>query len=212
VRGGALVLLLFSGGAALVLLTDAFDAPDNALTGHLGELTAKTGGGLRKERTLAERVAALDESTTELARRARAVRDVGAALAGTENALEALLARLDELAAAAGRLPRGDVETRLDAIERDFEMRDLMVQGGTELADTGPDEVSRRRVELRDEARALREAVQKRPELVARLDRIDAALAGIEPPKPEAVTEGKALEQARARFHKGVTTLRAKLG
>ena len=213
-RGGALFFLLFVGGSAFVLLTDVFDAPGNELTELLGELGKKTEADTEpeKELTLDERVAALEKSATELQRRVRDVRDSGSALAGTNAALDALIARLEELAANAGMLPRDVVEPQLDALERDFELRELMVQGSKEVAETGPDEISTRRDELRKEARALRETAHGKAELLARLDKVDATLVGIEPPQVAEVKEADAVKQARARFDKGVTALRKKLG
>ena len=208
-KAGAVVFLVFFIGAGLVLFTDLFD--DTA-----GPVTTDGGGDDEaapkpKPLTVEQRVAALEESAADLRRRARGVGDTTSVLAGTDRALVALQARLAELTASAGNLPREEVVAQLDVIERDFGVRELMVSGTNEVLERGPDEIQDGVTALRTSAGKLRASAVSDAALVARLDKVVGDLDSIAAPRDgSAAKEVDAVKQARARFDKGVAALRAR--
>jgi len=172
-----------------------------------GHAAALYGPGLfaEEEEAPTTRLEDLARSADRLRRRALAVRDAPAAIAGTERAFAAILARLGELEANAADLPRAEVDARLDALERDFEMRALMVQATKEVVEEDPDEIAEELSALRQELRKLREEAGDDP----RLAEVEDALAQIEPPEPpSAAAQTEALEGARKRFAARVAKLR----
>jgi hypothetical protein len=160
--------------------------------------------------TAADRLAALEANVTDLARRVTRASDPLFAVVGGDAALTAIMVRTDELATNAGRLPADAVSEQLDILERDFEMRELMVSGGMGAVDERVASIRADHKRYASEAAGLRTELTD-SESGHRLDAVDMLLENVARDAPQA-TGGSNNVEIRKKFDAKIAALRKRIG